>query len=124
MTRLHITLNGYGIADISITLHCYHIDTPIDNDCPSAALQAVKQDISQFFSTVQVDMKVSTLNKEARRRYKFTTLTQNLLSFLVLAKNRYTIKLDRTSINVTKGGKKLVDCYREQNTIFWRLKLE
>ena len=54
-------------------------------------LNAVQPDRSQIVSTVKTDMKVSTLNREAIRGYKFPELTQNLVSFPVLAKQIFTI---------------------------------
>ena len=75
----HITLNRYVIEDSDITLHCYSKDTPMNNDCTASALHDVQPERYQIVSTLQADMKVSTLNNEARREYKFTTLTQNLL---------------------------------------------
>ena len=56
--------------------------------------------------------------------YKLPTLTQNLVSLPVLAYNGCTITLDRTIINVTKGGKHVMEGYMEQNTRLQRLKLE
>ena len=100
----HIKVNGGGIADSGSTLHWYLRDTPIDNNCPYAELYSVQPYGSQIVSTLQADMKVSTLNKEARRGYKFPTLTQNLVSFTLLEDNECTITLDRTRINVTKSG--------------------
>ena len=101
----HITVNGYGIADSGSTLHFYRRDTPTDNGCTAAGLHTVHPNRSQIVSTLQADMKVSTLNNEARREYKFFTLTQNLVSLPVLAYNGCNITLDSASINVTKGIK-------------------
>ena len=105
-------VNGYRIADSGSTLYCYRRDTPTDNYFLAAVLHAVQPDGSQIVSTVQDDMKLSTLNKEAHRGYKFPTLTQNLVSFTVLSDNGSTITLDRTSIKVTKIGKQLMKGYR------------
>ena len=58
-------------------------------------------------------MKVSTINKEECMVYKLPTLTQNLVSLPVLAYNGCTITLDRTIINVTKGGKHVMEGYME-----------
>ena len=77
-TSLPITVHGGWIADIGSKLHCCLRNNPTDNDFPVAALHAVQPDISQILSTVQANMKLSTLNKEARRGYKFPTLTQTL----------------------------------------------
>ena len=105
----HITVNGDWIADSGSTLHCCLIDTPTDNNRPADAFHDVKPDGSQIVSTFQADMKVSTLNKEARRGYTFPTLTQNLVSFTLLSDNGCTIILDRTSIKVNKGGKQVME---------------
>ena len=91
MTFSHITVNGDGIADSGITLHCYLRDMPTENDNPAAVLNTVQPDGYQIVSTLQADMKVFTLNKEARRGYKFPALAQNLVSFPVLAKQIFTI---------------------------------
>ena len=69
-------------------------------------------------------MKVSTLKEEARRVYKFPIITQNLGPLSVIKDNGCTIKLDRTSINVMKGGRQVMEGYTEQHTILWRMRLE
>ena len=71
--------------DSGSTLHCCRKDKPIDNDHPVAVLHSVQPDRFQIISTLQAYMKVSNLNKEARRGYKFPTLTQNLVTLLFLA---------------------------------------
>ena len=80
-------VNGYGIVDSGSTLHCYRRDTPTYDDCLANALHAVQPDGSQIVSTLQANMKLSTLNREARRGYKFLTLTQNFVSLPVLVDN-------------------------------------
>ena len=90
-TRPHIIVNGDGIADSGSILNCYRRFMPTDNDCLDTAFHVVQPDGSQIVSTLQANIKVSTLNKEARRRCKFPTLTQNLVSFPVLAKQIFTI---------------------------------
>ena len=108
----HIKVNGYGIADSGSKLHCYLRDTPTENDLPAAAFHAMQPDGYQIVPTVQADTKVSTLTREERRGYKFPTLTQNLVYFLVLEDNRCNTTLDRTSIKVKKSGKQVMDGYR------------
>ena len=107
-----IRVNGYEIPYIGSTLQYYCKDIPTYNDRLSAVVHAMQSDEYQITSTLQANMKVSTLNKEARRGYKFPTLTQNLLSFPVLAENRCKITLDRTSIKVTKIIKQVMAGYR------------
>ena len=114
-----IIVNGGGVADSGSTLQCYRRVTPTENYCPAAALHDVQQNGSQIVSTMQ-----AILYKEARKRYKPHPLTQNLVSLSVLADNRWTITLDRTSIKVTKGDKQVMEGYREHQTRLWRLKLE
>ena len=87
-------------------------------------LNAVQPDRSQIVSTVKTDMKVSTLNREAIRGYKFPELTQNLVSFPVLSYHGWNITLDRTIIKVTKSGNQAMKECREHQTRLWRLKLE
>ena len=43
-THPHITVNRDRISDIGGTIHCYHTDTTMDNDCPAAVLHAVQPD--------------------------------------------------------------------------------
>ena len=124
MTFPHITVNGDGIADSGITLHCYLRDMPTENDNPAAVLNTVQPDGYQIVSTLQADMKVSTLNKEAHRGYKFPTLTQKLVSLTVIVDKIYNITLDITIIKVMKGGKKVMGGHMEQHTRLWILKLE
>ena len=62
-------------------------------------------------------MKVSTLNKEVCRGCKFPIITQNLVWLTVIAYDRCTVTLDRTSTNVMKGNKQVMEGYREQHTI-------
>ena len=90
MTRPHINVNGDGIYDSGNTIHYYHRDTATDNGCPAAALHSLQRYVSQIMSTLQAYMKVSTLNKDACREYKFTTLTPNLVSLPVLIEGGYT----------------------------------
>ena len=85
MTCPHSTENGGGVEYSGIKIHCYFRDMPMENYCPSSVLHAVQLDEYQIVSTLQADMKVFTLNKEARRGYKFPALAQNLVSFPVLS---------------------------------------
>ena len=62
----HIMVNGDGIADSGNILHCCCRDTPTDNDLPVAKFHAGQPDGSKIVSTVKANMKLSTLNKEAR----------------------------------------------------------
>ena len=71
----HITVNRYRIIDSGSILHCYLRDMPTDNDFPAAAFHAVQLDGYKIVSTFQADMKLPTLNKEARKGYKFPALT-------------------------------------------------
>ena len=70
----YIKGNRDGIEDIGIILHCYYRETPMYNDCLATALYDMQPDGSQIVSTFQADMKVSNLNKEARRGYKIPIL--------------------------------------------------
>ena len=83
-----ITVNSDRISDSGSILHCYRRDTPTENDCPDAVLLPVQPDGSKIVSTLQVGMKVSTLNKEACKGYTFQTRTKNLVSFPVLVDNK------------------------------------
>ena len=98
-TRLHITVNRDGIADSGSTIYCYLRDTPTYNYRTEAELHAVKPDGYQIVSTFEANTKVSTLNKEDHRGYKFPYLTQNLVSLTVLEDIICTIILYKTRIN-------------------------
>ena len=89
----HISINGNGIADSGIKIKCYCRDTPMDNNHPSTVLYAVQPDGSPIVSTLQADMKVSTLDEEVCRGYKFPIINQNLVSLTVLADNGCIITL-------------------------------
>ena len=74
-TSLHIIVNRDGIADIGSKLHCFRSDITTYNNRPASALHDVQPGGYQILSTVQANMKVSTLNNEACRGYKFLNLT-------------------------------------------------
>ena len=112
-----ITVNSDRIADSGSTLHCYRKDMLTDYYFLAAALHDVKPDRSQIVSTLQTDMKVSTFKREARRGYKFPTLTPNLVLLPVRVETGCAITLDKTSIKVTKSSKHVIAGYREQQTI-------
>ena len=97
---------------------------PTYNNRPATELYTVQLGGYQIVSSFQSNVKLFNLKKEARRGYKYPTLTQNLVSFPVLAENVCTITLYITSINITKVGNQVIEGYSEQHTRLWRLKLE
>ena len=85
---------------------------PTDIYQPFSAMQALQPDGTPIELNIQVEMKISTLDKQAQTGCKFNNLTQNLISLPVIAYNRCNIKLDKKNINVSIIGNPLIKGFR------------